>query len=159
MDDDYILAKQQIIKAMNENNLILFVGAGISVNSGLPSWKELISSLRAELQLNEEESTAKDYLRIAQYYYDTFGQNQYINKIEDIFSNGEMSTPNELHYLIEKVSPKHIITTNYDKLLEQQFNKGILKYDVVAEDKDIPYTNSEHYLIKMHGDLKKKIGF
>lgn len=156
MDDDYILAKQQIIKAMNENNLILFVGAGISVNSGLPSWKELISSLRAELQLNEEESTAKDYLRIAQYYYDTFGQNQYINKIEDIFSNGEMSTPNELHNLIEKVSPKHIITTNYDNLLEQQFNKGILKYDVVAEDKDIPYTNSEHYLIKMHGDLKKK---
>ena len=32
----------------------------------------------------------------------------------------------------------------------------MLKYNVVAEDKDIPYTSSERYLIKMHGDFSKK---
>lgn len=156
MDDDYVLAKQQVIKSMNGNSLILFVGAGISVNSGLPSWKTLIDSFGEELHISNEENNTKDYLRIAQYYYDTFGQNHYIKKIEEIFSKGKVPLPNELHRLIGKIRPKHIITTNYDTLLEQQFEQEILKYNIVAEDKDIPYTNSENYLLKMHGDLNKK---
>ena len=154
MKENYSLSVSQIKKSINENSLILFVGAGISANSNLPTWGELIRSFKIELNLENDRSD--DYLRIAQYYYDTFGKNQYTKKIEEVFSSKGISKPNELHKLIEKIAPKHIITTNYDSLLESQFESGLLKYSVVAEDKDIPYTSSERYLIKMHGDFSKK---
>lgn len=154
MKENYSLSVSQIKKSIKENSLILFVGAGISANSNLPTWKELIQSFKKELDLPDGDSD--DYLRIAQYYYDTFGKNQYTKKIEEIFFSKGTSKPNELHTLIEKIAPKHIITTNYDSLLEDQFENGLLKYNVVAEDKDIPYTSSERYLIKMHGDFSKK---
>ncbi|MFA9414688.1 SIR2 family protein [Streptococcus sp. E29BA] len=154
MEEKDILAIKQLKNAISDDSLIMFVGAGISANSNLPTWKELIDELSGELGIDPQES--KDFLRVAQYYYDTFGQNQYIKKIEEIFKTNNTFSPNELHHLIEKISPKHIITTNYDSLLEQQFEHGLLKYSVVAEDKDIPYSRSEKYLIKMHGDFRKK---
>lgn len=154
MEENYNLSITQIKKSIKENSLILFVGAGISANSNLPTWGELIQSLKKELNLPEERTDSP--LRIAQYYYDTFGKNQYTKKIEEIFFKRGLSKPNELHKLIEKIAPKHIITTNYDSLLESQFESGLLRYNVVAEDKDIPYTSSERYLIKMHGDFSKK---
>ena len=154
MKENYSLSVSQIKKSIKENSLILFVGAGISANSNLPTWGELIQSFKKELDLPYGDSD--DYLRVAQYYYDTFGKNQYTKKIEEVFFSKGTSKPNELHTLIEKIAPKHIITTNYDSLLEDQFENGLLKYNVVAEDKDIPYTSSERYLIKMHGDFSKK---
>ena len=154
MEENYNLSIIQLKNSIKENSLVLFVGAGISANSNLPTWRELIQSFKKELDLPDGDSD--DYLRVAQYYYDTFGKNQYTKKIEEVFFSKGTSKPNELHTLIEKIAPKHIITTNYDSLLEDQFENGLLKYNVVAEDKDIPYTSSERYLIKMHGDFSKK---
>lgn len=139
-----------IREALKNDSLILFVGAGVSVNSGLPGWNSLVDLFRAELNLED----VQDNLRVAQYYYNAFGQNQYLNKVEEVFSKTYL--PNELHSLIEQLSPKHIITTNYDTLLEEQFNDGILKYNVISSDNDIPYSTSGHYLVKMHGDFTKK---
>lgn len=153
MEENYSLSVSQIKKSIKENSLILFVGAGISANSNLPTWGELIQSFKVELNLPDDNSD--DYPRVAQYYYDTFGKNRYTKKIEEVFSSKGISKPNELHTLIEKIAPEHIITTNYDSLLEDQFESGLLKYNVVAEDKDIPYTSPGRYLIKMHGDLNK----
>ena len=99
MKENYSLSVSQIKKSINENSLILFVGAGISANSNLPTWGELIRSFKIELNLENDRSD--DYLRIAQYYYDTFGKNQYTKKIEEVFSSKGISKPNELHKLIE----------------------------------------------------------
>ena len=82
MEGNYCLAKSQLINAINDDSLILFVGSGVSINSGLPTWRELIGAFSDELKISEESSDSKDYVRIAQYYYDTFGKNQYMSKIE-----------------------------------------------------------------------------
>ena len=42
MEENYSLSVSQIKKSIKENSLILFVGAGISSNSNLPTWGELI---------------------------------------------------------------------------------------------------------------------
>ena len=144
------LALPIIKDALKNDSLILFVGAGVSVNSGLPSWSSLVDLFRTELKLED----LHDNLRVAQYYYNTFGKNQYLKKIEGVFRKTYL--PNELHHLIKQISPKHIITTNYDTLLEDEFNDGFLKYNVISSDNDIPYSISEHYLVKMHGDFTKK---
>lgn len=141
----------RIVSAMNDGSLILFVGAGISINSGLPSWGELIDIFSNELEL--ENKSGIDNLKIAQYYYNEFGKNSYMEKLDRIF-NKEYQT-NELHDLIKNISPKHIITTNYDTLLEKTF-QNFNQYTVISSDVDIVYNNSDKYLIKMHGDFKYK---
>ena len=50
--------------------------------------------------------------------------------------------------------PHHIITTNYDSLLEDSANLNAQLYTVVSQDSDLLSKSNERYIIKMHGDLK-----
>ncbi|WP_273725678.1 SIR2 family protein [Leuconostoc mesenteroides] len=147
------MAIQHINDAIRDDSLIVFVGAGASINSGLPSWGSLIAQLKTDLKINNSDT---DYLKIAQYYYDMVGQQKYFQKIDDIFLKYQNAKPNEIHEQIKRINPKHIITTNYDTLIEKKVNKGINKYQIIKKDMDIPYSKSDHYLIKMHGDLLEK---
>lgn len=147
------MAIRHINDAIKNDSLIVFLGAGASMNSGLPSWDSLITELREDLAI---EDSPGNNLKIAQYYYDMVGQQKYFQKIDDIFLKYQNAKPNEIHEEIERINPKHIITTNYDSLIEKQVNSGINKYQIVNKDMDIPYSKSDHYLIKMHGDLFEK---
>lgn len=140
---------QELIDAMNNERLIIFVGAGISQNSGMPGWNELMEPLKKELGFDESE---RDYLKIAQCYYDNH-KDTYKNKIKEIFGDLKSFKPNPLHELIEIIEPEHVITTNYDNLLEMQLNSKEEKYSVIAADTDIPQGKSKHQIIKMHGDF------
>ncbi|MCJ0600250.1 SIR2 family protein, partial [Enterococcus cecorum] len=145
---------KQIVKARDNDSLILFIGAGISANSNLPTWSKLIEELKKDLGLSDNDNL--DYLKIAQIYYDTFGQQAYLQKIEELFKIFPTPKPTNIHDLILKIAPKHIITTNYDSLMEQAARKKGLSYNVLAKDTDIPYVSSNRYIIKMHGDLQNK---
>lgn len=146
-------AIKNLAEAMNDDELIIFVGAGVSANSGLPSWSELIKELKSELFLGDD---LNDYLKIAQIYYNKWGRQKYIQKINSIFNNFSDAVPNTIHREILKIQPAHIITTNYDNLLEDTLCKSVRKYDVIKKNEDIPYIKSKHYLIKMHGDLQEQ---
>lgn len=144
-------AINNIVEAMNDDSLIVFVGAGVSANSGLPSWNQLIGKLRTELSLLDEDE--EDNLKVAQFYYDTWGKQKYFQKISGIFDEYVNADPNAIHDHIFRIQPRHLITTNYDTILEDKMNIGIDKYNIIKRDADIPYTNANRYLIKMHGDL------
>lgn len=64
MEENYNLSITQIKNSIKENSLVLFVGAGISANSNLPTWGELIQSLKKELNIPGERTDSP--LRIAQ---------------------------------------------------------------------------------------------
>lgn len=140
---------------MDNNRLVIFIGAGVSANSNLPSWSELINEFCKSLGIDRNEKmNTEDFMRIAQYYYNQRGMKEYYDAITKNFDVNLF--PNLLHNFILKMSPQHIITTNYDDLIEQAINKSILFYDLVCEDNDLPYTPNGRLLIKMHGDLKKR---
>lgn len=144
---------EQLIREMNDNKLVIFVGAGISKNAGLPDWKEVIQPFKKRLEYKGED----DYLRIAETYYRRFGEEEYFKEIRNAFEGIENSLPHKIHDLIGKIYPDHIITTNYDYLLENSLNKEEKKYDVIASNDDLLCTdNIKHDLIKMHGDFKHK---
>lgn len=58
-----------------KENCVLFVGAGLSVNAGLPTWKELMRKPAEELGL---ELDRVDSLDLAQYYVDSNTQGRYL---------------------------------------------------------------------------------
>ena len=146
---------RNIKKAIENNKLVIFVGAGVSANSRLPSWDELVNEFRKRLGIDSSSKlSTDDYLKVPQHYYNKRGFKEYYDVINTIFNDNYR--PNNIHELIYKLSPQHIITTNYDDLLEQeQENQGLL-YDVICEDIDLPYSANGRLIIKMHGDLKKR---
>lgn len=57
--------------------------------------------------------------------------------------------PNIINKLINEIHPKHIVTTNYDKLIDE-VAEGC---EVITADKDFFKAKGNSYLIKMHGDI------
>lgn len=59
----------ELYEALKNKNVILFVGAGISMNLGLPSWSKLIDYIADELGYEPEVfNTFGDNLSLAEYY-------------------------------------------------------------------------------------------
>jgi len=136
-----------IRKAIENNKLAVFVGSAVSFDSSLPSWGELISLMKRALELPRTD----DYLKIAEHYYLQYGRNAYYSKIKDFFPSG--SQPNLLHELLLSLKPQHIITTNWDDLLEKSISNNGDLYFTVADDHELASSPSSQLLVKMHGDL------
>ena len=152
-DRNIILSDIKRIKeASDTGNLVVFVGAGLSMSSGMPSWGKLINEFKEELSSQIQKES--DYLKIAQIYRNYRGQSEYLKKIKEIFYEGN-PVPNELHDLILQLNPAHIITTNYDDLIEQAIDYKSSNYFVITKDEDLPKSPIEKYLLKMHGDLEE----
>ena len=66
---NYINSSIQKLKEDIENNrLVIFVGAGVSANSGCPSWRTLIDKFAEGLGIDSEDRTESTeyYLKIPQ---------------------------------------------------------------------------------------------
>lgn len=152
MDKQQLSNLLHIQKASRENRLVIFVGAGVSANSGIPTWNKLVDTFKEELpdRLFQEA----DALKIAQLYKDSRGHKEYMDKVKSILLHNKV-VPNPLHKSILSLNPCHIITTNYDDLLEQALLNEYLLYDIIREDKDIPQMTYPNALVKMHGDYSK----
>lgn len=148
-------SKKIIQKSIENNKLIVFVGAGVSANSGYPLWSSLIEKFANSLGICSENLSGDDYLRIPQYYYNSRKEKEYYTFVMENMMNDE-AKPNPIHSLIFDLNPIHVITTNYDELLEQVASEKGMFYDIVSKDCDLPYTPNNKMIIKMHGDFKNK---
>lgn len=137
-------------KAIENNKLAIFVGSAVSYDSKLPSWGDLISLMKNAL----ENPRTDDYLKIAEHFYLQYGRNTYYSKINEFFPSG--SHPNLLHELILQLKPQHIVTTNWDNLLEKAIENHGELYFKVASDHELASSPSSQLLVKMHGDLSHR---
>lgn len=140
---------KNIRNAIDTNKMVVFAGAGISVDAGIPNWGTLIDEMKSEIAIPPNEA---DYLRIAQMYYNERQQKEYIDKIRAVLNHKKVKY-NEIHEWVFKLNPEHILTTNYDDLLEQVIKKESLPFSVVSKDKEFPYALNTNLLVKVHGDL------
>ena len=140
---------KRIQKASRNGRLVLFVGAGVSKNSGVPMWGELIEKMKSELP--ESVRNEKDDLKLAQLYKDSRGEKEYLEMVMDILCHNKV-IPNPIHKELLALAPAHIITTNYDDLIEQEIRNEYKQFAIVRSDKDMPNMTYPNALIKMHGD-------
>lgn len=147
----YKETKRIIYEAKENDQLVLFVGAGASADSGMPLWGEAISKIAKKMQLTANQS---DYLKIPQYYYNSRGKKEYTQLMRNIFRYEEYLTPTELHKSLLDLNTSTIITTNYDHLIENAAEENGQFICVVSQDVDMPYRKSKKELIKMHGDFE-----
>lgn len=138
-------------KSMLNNELVVFVGAGVSMGSGLPSWNKLVEEIQARLGISD--SSFSDNTIIPQLYYNSRGKKDYNELIRSLLYK-PYTLPNNVHECLVKINPRYIITTNYDELIEQAFSDAGIFLDVIEKDSDLPYAHTDHMLIKMHGGFK-----
>ncbi|GAA8592489.1 hypothetical protein KYTH49_10090 [Helicobacter pylori] len=138
-----------IRKAHNENYLSIFAGAGISAESKLPKWGDLINELQKRLYGDTKKN--ENYLVLAEKFYNQFGESFYYQTLKSLIPNS--AKRNDLHLEIVKLNIKNLITTNWDNLFEQAINEEGRFFNIIKSDKDIGGSTGFAKFIKMHGSL------
>ena len=148
---------RELYNEKEQNNLVVFIGAGISENyaeirndKSFPSWKKLIDEIKIG------NNNTDDFLKSAQIYEDNYSKEALVTKVKELFP--KEYNCHEIHKLIYEIEPAHIITTNYDDLLEKAMRIKNLdnKFHIVDTDAQIPLSKSKHnLLVKAHGDLNR----
>lgn len=142
-----------------QERIVFFVGAGVSALSGYPSWRDLIidmaNRINYSISLKDEKGmpalSSDEYLKIPQMFYAT-QKNEYFNYIKKKLQ--VFKEPNDIHRLIMQIKPNHILTTNYDTLIEQASNMAGLAYSVINADNKVSKAPTNNYILKVHGDFE-----
>lgn len=146
----------ELINAIRNKNIILFVGAGLSRNLNLPTWEELIEKLSLDLNYEPEVfKTYGDFQSLAEYYQI---ENDNLEKLamwmDSTWHDNKDISLSELHKLVFDLDFPIIYTTNYDRFLEKTYDYYKKEYvkissviDMVKIKKDLTQ------IIKFHGDF------
>jgi hypothetical protein len=147
-----------LVEAIQRRRAILFVGAGVSMSVGLPSWQRLIEHMTAELGLSDVTAPGRDftYQTLAEYYRIKQGS---IGPLRS-WMDGEWKIAPEraarspIHQLIVALGFPLIYTTNYDRNLEAAFEAQQIPYVKIANAKDVAKAEEGvTQIVEFHGDF------
>lgn len=136
-----------------DGHLALFLGAGVSIPAGLPSWSGLLDDLRMESHTSQDElESLRSPLDQAELLQRRLGGSQLLKeKIAERFQGG--NRPGISHLQLAALGCSEVITTNYDSLFETAVN---LKREDGSRMAVLPYEQKkpfQDWILKMHGDL------
>lgn len=145
----------EVSKRMFEGKCDLFIGSGVSRESQMPSWGELLQPLAADIGITIEETD--DLPMLAQYIVNENSGNKNIiySRIRDCCDKGY--TLNRYHYVISDLNINTVWTTNYDELLEECFQLRNPRVIRCSEDLSSPIKRTEMMIIKLHGCIKGNV--
>ena len=146
---DFLAGIEKIQEARNSRKLVILAGAGVSAESSVPTWSDLIAEMRRSADIPKAE---QDYLKIAQMYFNQRQSKEYYDTIRRVLKYRK-TVPNRNHRTLFDLAPEHIITTNYEDLFEQVVEQEALAYSFVRRDQELPTAANTNLVIKMHGDL------
>ncbi|MBL7799084.1 MAG: SIR2 family protein [Chitinophagales bacterium] len=149
MDNTFYTHIKILKQAIEHNKLVVFAGAGVSRDAGIPTWNELKNELKKDINVDEDET---DALKIAQIYFNERDEKEYIDKVRQILKYKQVKYL-PTHELIFKLNPLHVITTNFDDLFEQVIEEKLYPFSAIVKDSDFPFALNTNFLVKVHGDL------
>lgn len=145
----------ELRKLLKDKKVIPFVGAGLSMNLGLPSFSTLIDTIACELGYDPDVYRLNgSNLQLAEYYVTLKGSIGPLRSIMDRsfnLSDGEIEA-SAAHTALAKMDLPVIYTTNYDRIIERRFelmNKQV--YSIANIDEIAQAPNDATQIIKFHG--------
>lgn len=147
----------KINELIRNDRLVVFVGSGVSINSGYPSWNELAEKYAKIYTNNKLDFTEITLTEVFENAYHKSAK-KYYAELGNTFGRFESDQPvsSQIIDMILRLNPKHIITTNYDYLIEKSIKKAYLNFNKVVKDIDLVNDNRPRKYIKMHGDYENK---
>jgi hypothetical protein len=140
-----------LIERFASGNGTVFVGAGISMRSRLPSWAKLMEPLREEL--GDKISSSASHLDVAELYEAEHGRSALVRYLKRELGDVRYQL-SRTHDLIVSLPVQRIYTTNFDNLLERAAHKKGLNRDVIHDASHVGFSDiSTLSIVKLHGDL------
>jgi hypothetical protein len=157
---------EQLRQVLTQDDTVLFIGSGISLWSGLPSWPKLIEELAVFIEregdcadLIRNEMRRGDFLQAASYGFDKLTKHQIGEFIRSTCRYG-VAKPHEVHRKIVLLGPRCFVTTNYDNLVEDslrlwqpdRFFRPPVTNRHLTELAEIVHARAIDFVFKPHGD-------
>jgi hypothetical protein len=140
--------------ALAQDTAAVFVGAGVSMAAGYPSWKTLLHDIGIELGVDSND--VSDLAALAQWH---IKRSSGATKIRQVIRDEigiEHPVPSSLE-VIARLPVRHIWTTNYDRLVERAFSAIGRPLDSISAAADLilkPRAGAVR-LYKMHGSVDR----
>ena len=142
------LAKQAI-----DSQLVLFIGAGVSVGAGLPLWRGLLREVAKTARIEPEavdrltEKDPRDQATILERRLESRKKTTLRNVVA-----GRLEAPCYAlaHGLLASLPSKEAVTTNFDRLFETAWTSGNRS---LATLPDNAVDTSGRWLLKLHGTV------
>jgi hypothetical protein len=157
---------EKLKQILAQEDTVLFIGSGISLWSGLPSWSGLIEELAkfvestgAKADLVRAEAQRGELLQAASYGFDKLTKQQIGDFIRVACRYG-VAKPHEIHKKIVSLGPRCYVTTNYDNLIEEglrkwqpdRFFRPPVTNRHLTETAEIVHARAIDFIFKPHGD-------
>lgn len=147
----------QLIEDYKKGKILLFVGAGVSANLGLPTWGKLVNRLASELGYDPDVfKTYGDFLALAEYYRIKKGGLGSLRSWMDREWHDpriDVSSSDIHKYIATGIFPV-IYTTNYDNWIEKSYEYHKVEYNKIVNVSDISNClPNRREIVKFHGDF------
>jgi Sir2- and TIR-associating SLOG family/SIR2-like domain len=154
MDPDAEAFISKYLTELREDNVAVFLGAGLSKSAGFVDWIELLSPIAKQLGLDARRES--DLVGVAQYHVNANAANRHeLNQLLiDQFS--DLVEPTENHKILARLPIKTYWTTNYDRLIEKALEFGGKRVDTKYTKEQLATTKRgrDAVVYKMHGDIE-----
>jgi len=148
------LLLKEFPESLAEETAAIFVGAGVSMGAGYPSWKDLLRDIGEELGVSSAD--VSDLAALAQWHIRRSSGATKIRQVIRKEIGVEHAVPDTLD-IIARFPVRHIWTTNYDRLIERAFSALGRPLDPISAAADLalkPRAGAAR-LYKMHGTVDR----
>jgi hypothetical protein len=141
-------------KSLIEETASIFVGAGVSIGAGYPSWKTLLKDIGEELGVSSND--VSDLAALAQWHIRRSAGATKIRQVIRDEIGVDRPIPSTLD-IIARLPVRHLWTTNYDRLIERAFSALGRPLDPIsaAADLSLKPRSGAARLYKMHGTVDR----
>jgi len=160
-----LILPRSLSDAYKKGDVVLFAGAGIS-QPELPGWAKLLANMigwaHAErISLNGEEDDIRELIKkgnllaAAEELAEKLQPANFHKFMRDTFDHAKLE-PNDKHKRLPGMHFSAILTTNYDKLIEDSFTPSATTY--TQEDStalSAMLREKRFAVVKVHGDIRR----
>ena len=157
---------EKLRETLTQEDVVIFVGSGVSLWSGLPTWSGLIDQLVAYVEqagsdasLIRSEKGKGELLQAASYGFDLLTKQQIGEFIRSACNYG-VAKPHDIHKKIVSFNARCYVTTNYDNLIElalREWQPNVffpppITNRQLTETANIVTARATNFVFKPHGD-------
>ena len=173
---------EKVKKAYKRQDITLFLGAGVSVASGVPLWSDLIRELLIyminekindkklssseqrvlnQLAFNNKEDSPLTQMR---YIRSAFSDEEYYSLVHTVLYKNNLNIDTALLNAITEICRPHwsykgiksIVTYNFDDLIERKFQKSSIEHNTICTEKDMSSLEKLN-IYHVHGYLPSQL--
>jgi hypothetical protein len=148
----------QLVDRLEAGDVVPFVGAGLSTAGGFPTWEDHLRTQGRTAGIGaahiEDLLVRGEYETVIAEIEASRGRDVFTQEIRDVFARTGAVTDATL--LITELFTDTVITTNYDRLIEQAFDTGAKNaFQVINGLNALAGPSVDRIsIIKLHGDIR-----